>query len=155
LADIVLGRSRGQQQATVQLEPTEVERASPSWLALPLCRPGALGARRHRPRHRGGESVAIVGPSGCGKTTLVNAILASARGRRRSDDRRYSVKQMGFETLRGMIGTVMQDDSLFAGSITDNISFFDKQGRHERVEACANWPRSTRKSSRCRWATRR
>lgn len=36
-----------------------------------------------------------------------------------------------------MIGTVMQDDQLFAGSITDNISFFDAAPDVEWVEECA------------------
>jgi ATP-binding cassette, subfamily B, bacterial CvaB/MchF/RaxB len=36
-----------------------------------------------------------------------------------------------------MIGTVMQDDQLFAGSITDNISFFELQPDADWVEQCA------------------
>src|SRR5438105_5863721 len=36
-----------------------------------------------------------------------------------------------------MIGTVMQDDQLFAGSIIDNISFFDAQPDLAWVEQCA------------------
>ncbi len=31
----------------------------------------------------------------------------------------------------------MQDDQLFAGSIGENISFFDPQPDHARIEACA------------------
>ncbi len=139
LADIVLAEVEDTQQATVQLEPAEVE--------------ASIAVRGLRFRYadqepwvldgidldiEAGESVAIVGPSGCGKTTLVNAILGirpPVEGEVMIGG--YSVKQMGFETLRGMIGTVMQDDSLFAGSITDNISFFDNKVDHERVEACA------------------
>ena len=139
LADIVLAEAEDTQQATVQLEPTEVD--------------ASIAVRGLRFRYadqepwvldgidldiEAGESVAIVGPSGCGKTTLVNAILGirpPVEGEVMIGG--YSVKQMGFETLRGMIGTVMQDDSLFAGSITDNISFFDNKVDHERVEACA------------------
>ncbi len=139
LADIVLAEAEDTQQATVQLEPAEVE--------------ASIAVRGLRFRYadqepwvldgidldiEAGESVAIVGPSGCGKTTLVNAILGirpPVEGEVMIGG--YSVKQMGFETLRGMIGTVMQDDSLFAGSITDNISFFDNKVDHERVEACA------------------
>ena len=36
-----------------------------------------------------------------------------------------------------MIGTVMQDDQLFAGSISDNISFFDAQADAAWVSQCA------------------
>jgi ATP-binding cassette subfamily B protein RaxB len=48
-----------------------------------------------------------------------------------------SVAQVGLDTLRGMVGTVMQDDSLFAGSIADNISFFDHRADPAWVEECA------------------
>jgi ATP-binding cassette subfamily B protein RaxB len=36
-----------------------------------------------------------------------------------------------------MVGTVLQDDVLFAGSIADNISFFDPQADQKWVEECA------------------
>ena len=36
-----------------------------------------------------------------------------------------------------MIGVVMQDDSLFAGSIADNIGFFAADADRARIEACA------------------
>lgn len=85
-----------------------------------------------------GESVAIVGPSGCGKSTLISAML----GIRTPNEGEVlvggaSVAQVGFEALRGMVGTVLQDDVLFAGSIADNISFFDPRPDFARVEECA------------------
>jgi ATP-binding cassette, subfamily B, bacterial CvaB/MchF/RaxB len=36
-----------------------------------------------------------------------------------------------------MIGTVMQDDQLFAGSLTDNICFFDGMPDFDWVQQCA------------------
>ena len=36
-----------------------------------------------------------------------------------------------------MIGVVMQDDNLFAGSIADNIAFFAADADPERIEDCA------------------
>ncbi len=36
-----------------------------------------------------------------------------------------------------MIGAVMQEDKLFAGSIADNISFFDANSDQVRIEECA------------------
>ena len=36
-----------------------------------------------------------------------------------------------------MVGSVMQDDSLFAGSLADNISFFDARPDLPWVEECA------------------
>ena len=85
-----------------------------------------------------GESVAIVGPSGCGKTTLLKLMLGIHAPQ--SGDilvGGMAMQQLGLRAWRDMIGTVMQDDQLFAGSITDNISFFDAQPDAGWVEQCA------------------
>jgi ATP-binding cassette subfamily B protein RaxB len=85
-----------------------------------------------------GESVAIIGPSGCGKSTLMNAllgILPTAEGEVTIGG--VKLQQVGIDTLRQMIGTVLQDDVLFAGSIADNISFFDPAADRAWVEECA------------------
>ncbi|GGC05754.1 peptidase domain-containing ABC transporter [Pseudoduganella buxea] len=85
-----------------------------------------------------GESVAIVGPSGCGKSTLMNVllgILPSTSGSVHIGG--LSVASNGLDTLRRTVGTVLQDDVLFAGSIADNISFFDPQADRAWVEECA------------------
>jgi ATP-binding cassette subfamily B protein RaxB len=85
-----------------------------------------------------GESVAIVGPSGGGKTTLLNVMLGivePAEGEVLLGGVRLA--DLGLDALREMIGTVLQDDVLFAGSIADNICFFDPQADHDWVEECA------------------
>ena len=85
-----------------------------------------------------GESVAIVGPSGCGKTTLLKLMLgvhAPQSGEIRVGG--VPLHQLGLRGWRDMIGTVMQDDQLFAGSIADNISFFDAQADAQWVQQCA------------------
>ena len=85
-----------------------------------------------------GESVAVVGSSGCGKTTLINVmlgILSATEGEVLIGG--ISVKQIGVDSLRRMVGTVMQDDVLFAGSIADNISFFDLHADRQWIEECA------------------
>lgn len=87
---------------------------------------------------KAGESVAIVGPSGCGKTTLMKIIL----GLRKPNDGEvfyggHPVRQLGLQNYRKLIGTVMQEDVLLAGSIADNISFFDVRLDMEHVEVCA------------------
>lgn len=87
---------------------------------------------------RPGESVAIVGPSGCGKTTLVNlllGILKPTEGTLQSGA--VSLEQIGHANWRLGVGTVMQDDTLFAGSIADNINFFDGTPDVEWMQECA------------------
>lgn len=85
-----------------------------------------------------GEIVAITGASGCGKTTLMKVMLGLLKPEQgevliggqdihRADPQNY----------RKLIGTVMQDDSLFAGSIMDNITFFDPVVDQPRAMAAA------------------
>jgi ATP-binding cassette subfamily B protein RaxB len=85
-----------------------------------------------------GESVAISGPSGCGKTTLLKIILGihePQEGEVRVAG--VPLAHLGLRAWREMIGTVMQEDQLFAGSIVDNISFFDSHADIEWVQECA------------------
>ncbi len=85
-----------------------------------------------------GESVAIVGPSGCGKTTLLKLLLgihAPQHGEIRVGGQ--TLAKLGLAAWRARIGTVMQDDQLFTGSIADNISFFDPHADPAWVEECA------------------
>jgi ATP-binding cassette subfamily B protein RaxB len=84
-----------------------------------------------------GESVAIVGPSGGGKTTLVKimlGLLAPTDGQVLVGG--VDLQKLGVEAYRRLVGTVMQDDPLFAGSIADNVSFFDPSPSQEAIERC-------------------
>jgi ATP-binding cassette, subfamily B, bacterial CvaB/MchF/RaxB len=88
-----------------------------------------------------GESVAIVGPSGGGKTTLMKlmlGLLVPTDGKILVGG--LDIQKLGIDRYRRLVGTVMQDDQLFAGSIGDNISFFDPapdQGAIERFARLA------------------
>ncbi|MBL8206961.1 MAG: ATP-binding cassette domain-containing protein, partial [Blastocatellia bacterium] len=85
-----------------------------------------------------GQSIAIVGPSGCGKTTLLKVLmglLPPTEGEVLIGG--VNLQRLSTAQYRNLIGTVMQEDQLFSGSILDNIAFFDPQPNLERVETCA------------------
>ncbi|ENU93604.1 hypothetical protein F971_00862 [Acinetobacter vivianii] len=85
-----------------------------------------------------GESVAIIGPTGSGKSTLLNLLLGTlspTEGEICIGN--YSLETIGIDNVRDMIATVLQDDVLFAGSISDNICFFDSNADLEWVAHCA------------------
>lgn len=87
---------------------------------------------------RAGESVAIVGPSGCGKSTLVKVMLGllpASGGEVLING--VPLARLGAAAWRAQVGTVMQDDQLFAGSIAANISFFAAEPDLAWVQACA------------------
>ena len=81
-----------------------------------------------------GQCMAITGPSGCGKTTLMKlllGLLTPTGGEIRIGG--VPLGTLGLSNYRHLLGTVMQDDTLFAGSISDNISFFDPMVDMQRV----------------------
>ncbi|MGZ5649390.1 MAG: peptidase domain-containing ABC transporter [Usitatibacter sp.] len=82
-----------------------------------------------------GESLAIVGPSGGGKTTLLKLMLGLLQP---TDGKVLAggidIQKLGIDRYRKVVGTVMQDDQLFAGSIADNISFFEPSPDHRAIE---------------------
>ncbi len=85
-----------------------------------------------------GECIAITGASGCGKTTLVKLLLGlvePTEGEILIGGVR--LKSFGLRNYRQLVGTVMQDDQLFSGSVADNISFFDPVPDRQQLEACA------------------
>ena len=85
-----------------------------------------------------GQCLAITGASGCGKTTLVKlllGLLSPTEGEIRVGG--IPLNRLGLTNYRRMLGTVMQEDQLFAGSIADNIAFFDPAPAVDRVESCA------------------
>jgi len=85
-----------------------------------------------------GESVAIVGLSGCGKTTLVKLLLGLLQPDQGSISMGgQDIQRLGLSHYRAQVGSVLQEDHLFAGSIADNICFFDPEASQQRIEHCA------------------
>jgi ATP-binding cassette subfamily B protein RaxB len=85
-----------------------------------------------------GTSVALVGASGCGKTTLLNVLM----GILKPDSGQVKVggvlvNEGTLDVVRARIGTVLQDDVLFAGSIGENICFFASDPDREWMCECA------------------
>jgi ATP-binding cassette subfamily B protein RaxB len=85
-----------------------------------------------------GACVAIVGPSGSGKSTLIKLLLgieSPQQGRVLMDG--VSIGEVHRQVWRSRFGTVMQDDTLLAGSISENIAFFDPRVDMDDVRAAA------------------
>lgn len=85
-----------------------------------------------------GEHIAITGPSGGGKSTLVKLLLGLVE----PDSGEVFVDGMpldrfGHRCFHAQIAAVLQEDTLFAGSLAENIALFDDAVDMERVIAAA------------------
>ena len=86
-----------------------------------------------------GERIAIVGPTGSGKSTIIKLILRFFElnsGKINVDN--VNIKDYSLKNLRSQISLVSQDIFLFADSIYNNISLFNKEISDKDVEAAAN-----------------
>jgi ATP-binding cassette, subfamily B, bacterial CvaB/MchF/RaxB len=90
-----------------------------------------------------GECVAIAGPSGCGKSTLAKLLLGllePTEGVIRisyKDMPSQDIRQFGIASYRALFSAVMQDDSLFDGTIAENIAFLDEDAKPEQIQEAA------------------
>ncbi len=88
-----------------------------------------------------GTTVALVGRSGAGKTTIANLLMRfyfPDSGRLTIDN--YDLRDLKIESLRSQFGVILQDDSLFSGTIEENLTFglLRKVSRPEMEEAARN-----------------
>jgi ATP-binding cassette subfamily B protein len=87
---------------------------------------------------RPGETIALLGATGSGKSTIINLIprfYDASEGRVLIDGQ--DVRAVTLDSLRQQIGIVLQDTTLFGGSIRDNIAFGRPDASLEDVQQAA------------------
>ena len=85
-----------------------------------------------------GQKVSFVGATGAGKTTitnLINRFYDIQDGKIRYD--RINIRKIKKDDLRRSLGMVLQDTSLFTGTIRDNIRYGKLNATDEEVEQAA------------------
>jgi ATP-binding cassette subfamily B protein len=87
---------------------------------------------------KAGQTVALLGATGSGKTTIINLIprfYDASEGRVLIDG--HDVREVTLESLRTQIGIVLQETTLFGGTIRDNIAFGRPDATDAQVTAAA------------------
>ena len=85
-----------------------------------------------------GQTIALLGATGSGKSTFINLIprfYDASEGRVLIDE--HDVRDLKIESLRGSIGIVLQETTLFAGTIRDNIAFGRPDAPMDDITAAA------------------
>jgi ATP-binding cassette subfamily B multidrug efflux pump len=85
-----------------------------------------------------GQSVALLGATGSGKTTIINLLprfYDPSEGRITIDG--HDLRDVCLESLRSQIGIVLQETTLFAGTIRDNIAYGRTDASLEDIMAAA------------------
>ncbi|MEM2921712.1 MAG: ABC transporter ATP-binding protein, partial [Candidatus Bathyarchaeia archaeon] len=84
-----------------------------------------------------GQVIALVGPTGAGKTTMANILSRFydiQEGAIRIDG--VDIRDVTMDSLRRQIGTVLQDDFLFADTVLENIRYGNLEATDEEcIEA--------------------
>ncbi|MCC7164586.1 MAG: ABC transporter ATP-binding protein [Anaerolineae bacterium] len=85
-----------------------------------------------------GQTIALLGATGSGKTTIINLIprFYDVTGGRVLVDG-HDVRDVTLASLRSNIGIVLQETTLFSGSIRDNIAFGKPEATLDQVIAAA------------------
>lgn len=87
---------------------------------------------------KSGESIGILGPTGSSKSTLVQLIprlYDLNKGELKVGG--HPVENYDFKTLRDDVAIVLQKNTLFSGSISDNLRWGDEEASKEEIELAA------------------
>ena len=85
-----------------------------------------------------GEHIAFVGPTGSGKTTLIRLLCRlyePQEGDIFIDD--INIKDIPIDSLRNMLGVVLQDTFIFSGNVADNLKL-NKDVKNKDIEDLCN-----------------
>jgi ATP-binding cassette subfamily B multidrug efflux pump len=85
-----------------------------------------------------GQTIALLGATGSGKSTITNLIprfYDATEGRVTIDG--HDVRDVTLDSLRQQIGIVLQETTLFSGTIRENIAFGKQRASEEDIVAAA------------------
>ena len=85
-----------------------------------------------------GETIALLGATGSGKTTIINLLprfYDPSEGRITIDG--YELRDVTLDSLRSQIGIVLQETTLFSGTIRENIAFGKPDASQAEIESAA------------------
>lgn len=85
-----------------------------------------------------GETIALLGATGSGKTTIINLLprfYDPTEGRITIDG--HELRDVTLDSLRSQIGIVLQETTLFSGTIRENIAFGKPDASDDEVIAAA------------------
>lgn len=85
-----------------------------------------------------GQTVALLGATGSGKSTIINLLprfYDPSEGSITIDG--YDLREVKLDSLRSQIGIVLQETTLFAGTIRENIAFGKTDATFEEIVAAS------------------
>jgi ATP-binding cassette subfamily B protein len=85
-----------------------------------------------------GETIALLGATGSGKTTIINLLprfYDPSEGKITIDG--HDLRDLKLESLRSHIGIVLQETTLFSGTVRENIAFGKPDASQAEIEAAA------------------
>ena len=85
-----------------------------------------------------GQTIALLGATGSGKTSIINLLprfYDATEGSIQIDG--YDVRDVTLDSLRSQIGIVLQETTLFSGTIRDNIAFGNSNASMAQITQAA------------------